>query len=99
MNFQFTLYRYTSTLSCRSIAAVLYETDMDIGEARGSVATGQILENGRLDHTVEEKCEILSKYFVEKPYFMAVQQKADKLIRENQLPLQELTNLGLAKRT
>jgi len=48
---------------------------MDIGEARGSVATGQILENGRLDHTVEEKCEILSKYFVEKPYFMTVQQK------------------------
>jgi len=48
---------------------------MDISEARGSVATGQILENGRLDHTVEENCEILREYFVEKPYFVIVQQK------------------------
>ncbi len=42
------------TLACRSIAVVMYETDMDIREARGLVATGQILENGTLDLTVEE---------------------------------------------
>ena len=88
-----------STLSCRSIAVVIYETDMDIREARGLVATGQVLENGTLDLTVEENCEVLSKYFAEKPYFMTVQQEAEKLIRENHIPPQELTSLGLEKRT
>ena len=78
------------TLSCRAIAAVIYETDMDIREARGLVATGQILENGTLDLTVEENCEVLSKYFREKPYFMTVQQKADKLIQDNYIPPQAL---------
>jgi len=86
------------TLACRSIAAVIYETDMDINEARGLVVTRQILENGTLDHTVEENCEILSKYFGEKPYFMTVQQKAEKMIREDHIPRQELTSLGLEKR-
>jgi hypothetical protein len=83
------------TLSCRSIAAVHYETDPDIREARGLVATGQILENGTLDYTVAENCEVLNTYFEEKPYFMTVQQKAEKMIAEDHIPPQELTQLGL----
>jgi hypothetical protein len=78
------------TIAGRSIAAVIYGTDMDIREARGLVATGQILENGTLDLTVAENCEVLGKYFSEKPYFMTVQQKAEKLIRENHIPPQAL---------
>jgi len=74
------------TVAGRSIAAVIYETDVDIREARGLVATGRILENGTLDLTVAENCEVLSRYFSEKPYFMTVQQKADRLIRDNHIP-------------
>ena len=74
------------TLAGRSIAAAIYETDTDIGEARGLVAAGQILENGTLDLTVAENCEVLNRYFSEKPYFMTVQQKADKLIEDNHIP-------------
>ena len=87
-----------STISCRAIAAVIYETDRDIDEARESVVTGQILENATLDHTVAENCEILNRYFEERRYFMTVQQKTEKMIRENHIPLQELTSLGLEKR-
>jgi hypothetical protein len=71
------------SLAGRDIRAVIYETDEDIGEARKLVKTGQILFNATLDYTLEENCEILNKYFTEKPYFMTVQQKTDKLIREN----------------
>ena len=80
------------TVSRRTIAAVIYETDSDIDEARELVVTGQILENATLDHTLEENCEILNRYFAEKPYFMTVLQKAEKMIRENYVPSQALTS-------
>ena len=79
-------------LSRRTIAAVIYETDSDVAEARRLVATGQILENETLDLTVEENCEVLNKYFAEKPYFMTVQQKADKLIQDNYISPKALTS-------
>jgi len=85
-------------ISCRAIAAVMYETDGDIDEARGFVVTGQILENATLDHTLAGNCEILNRYFEEKPYFMTVGQKAEKLIRENHIPAQMLASPGLEKR-
>jgi hypothetical protein len=75
-----------SSLAHCKIAAVLYEKDKDVIEARKLIATGQILENGTLDHTLEKNCEILNKHFNEKPYFMTVEQKTKKMIRENILP-------------
>jgi hypothetical protein len=50
------------------------------------VATGQILESGTLDHTLEENCKILNKHFNEKPYFMTVEQKTKKMVEERILP-------------
>ena len=85
------------TLAGRAIAVILYETNEDISEAKKLVVTGLILENGTLDHTLEENCEILHKYFNEKPYFMTVQQKTDKLIRDNLISPQAMPNLGLKK--
>jgi hypothetical protein len=64
------------------IISMVYETDEDIVEAKKLVSTGQILENGTLDHTLEENCEILNKHFKEKPYFMTVEQKTKKMIEE-----------------
>jgi hypothetical protein len=46
------------------------------------VETGKILRNATLDHTVEENCEILLEHFKEKPYFMTVQQKTDRMVEE-----------------
>ena len=85
------------TLSCRTITAVIYETDGDIDEARELVATGQILQNATLDHTVEENCEILNRHFAERPYFMTVLQKTEKLVQEDCIPAQVLTSSGLGK--
>ena len=86
------------TLAGRAIAVILYETNEDISEAKKLVVTGLILENGTLDHTLDENCEILHKYFNEKPYFMTVQQKTDKLIRDNLISPQAMPNLGLEKK-
>lgn len=74
------------TLARCKITATIYEKDEDIGEAKKLVATGQILENGTLDHTLKENCEILNKHFSEKPYFMTVEQKTKKMVKENILP-------------
>jgi len=68
------------TLAGCEITAIIYEKDEDISEARKLVATGQILESGTLDHTLEENCEILNQHFREKPYFMTVEQKTKKII-------------------
>jgi len=80
------------TVAGRSIAVAIYEADLDIREARDLVATGRILENGTLDLTVEENCEVLGRYFSEKPTFMTVQQKADKLIQDNYISPKALTS-------
>lgn len=74
------------SLSGRAIAVVIYASDADIREAKTFVASGQILENGTLDHTLAENCEILHTYFSEKPYFQTVQQKTEKLIRDQHIP-------------
>ena len=78
------------TLAGRAIAAIIYETDEDIIEARKLIVTGQILKNATLYYTLEENCEILHKHFREKPYFITVQQKTDKLIRDNFISPQNL---------
>ena len=74
------------TLAGCKITAIIYESDKDIEEAKKLVAIGQILENGTLNHSLEENCEILHTHFKEKPYFMTVEQKATKMVREKILP-------------
>jgi len=71
----------------RDIAVVLYEADADIVEARAHVASGQILLNGTLDHTLTENCEILRRHFEEQPTFITVLDKTERLIREGLIPV------------
>ena len=70
------------TLSGCLIPVVIYASDADIVEARTFVASGEILENGTLDHTLAENCAILRQLFSEKPYFQTVLQKTERLIRD-----------------
>ncbi|MBI4739530.1 hypothetical protein HY772_08400 [Candidatus Woesearchaeota archaeon] len=79
------------TLAGCKITAIIYETDSDIEEARKLVATGKILQNGTLNYSLEENCKILHEHFKEKPYFMTVEQKTERLVLEKKLP-QEITN-------
>ncbi len=79
------------TLAGCKITAIIYETDLDIEEARKLVATGQILQNGTLDDSFIENCEELNRHFREKPYFMTVEQKTEKMKREKKLP-KEMTD-------
>jgi len=74
------------TLADCKITTIIYEKDEDIIEAKKLVATGRIIKNGTLDHTLKENCEILNKHFNEKPYFMTVEQKTKKMIKEKKLP-------------
>lgn len=74
------------TLAGCKITAIIYETDLDIEEAKSLVATGQILQNGTLDDSLIENCEELNRHFREKPYFMTVEQKTEKMKREKRLP-------------
>lgn len=74
------------TLAGCKITAILYERDEDISEARRLVATDQILENATLNHSLEENCKILYRHFKEKPYFMTVKQKAEKMVKERIIP-------------
>jgi hypothetical protein len=65
------------------IIAIVYDNNEDILEARKLVAANKVLKNNILDHTLAQNCEILSKYFSEKPYFLTVRQKTEKMIAEN----------------
>src|SRR3989344_3809612 len=70
------------TLAGRKITAIIYQNDGDITEARKLVAAGHILESETLNHSLEDNCKILHKHFKEKPYFMTVKQKTNKMIQE-----------------
>jgi len=74
------------TLTGRKITVIIYSKTEDIVEARKLVATGRILENGTLDHTLEENCKILNKHFKEKPYFQTVEDKTRRMVRERVIP-------------
>ncbi len=74
------------TLSGCKIPAILYEKTEDIMEAGKLVATGQILESGTLNHSLEENCQILNQHFKEKPYFQTVKEKTRKMVRGKVLP-------------
>ncbi len=50
-------------LTGRKIRVVIYQTDSDIIEAKKLVATGQILESGTLEYSLEENCEELYRHF------------------------------------
>tara|TARA_Y100000310_G_scaffold201547_1_gene201651 strand:- start:3993 stop:4496 length:504 start_codon:yes stop_codon:yes gene_type:complete len=74
------------TLALHKIAVLVYQKDEDIVEARKLVATGKILKSGTLQTTMVGNCEILSRHFSEKPYFMTVQQKTDRMVADGILP-------------
>ncbi|MBT4540778.1 hypothetical protein HOC35_04645 [Candidatus Woesearchaeota archaeon] len=74
------------TLAGCKIIVIIYEKDKDISEAKKLITKGQILENGTLNYTLKENCKILNKHFNEKPYFMTVEQKTEKMIKERILP-------------
>ncbi len=79
-------------LTGHKIDVIVYATDADIAEARGLVATGQVLENGTLEHSLAGNCAILKEHFQERAYFMTVQQKTEKLIREDYIAQYGLLN-------
>ena len=70
-------------LTGRDIDVIVYAADADIAEARGLVDTGRVLNNATLVHSLAENCMILRQHFQERAYFMTVQQKTEKLIRDN----------------
>lgn len=74
------------TLAGCKITIMIYENDKDIKKAKELIKKGKILENDTLNHNLKENCKILNKHFSEKPYFMTVKQKTDKMIKENILP-------------
>lgn len=74
------------TLCGREIRSVIFETNEDIIEAKMAIVTGRILENGILDCSLEENCKILNDHFKEKPYFMTVEQKTEKMVNEKVIP-------------
>jgi len=74
------------TLAGCKITAIIYETDSDIEKAKRLVASGQILQNDTLEHSLEENCEILNRHFRERPYFVTVEQKTEKMKREKKIP-------------
>lgn len=73
-------------LANRKINIIIYEQDSDIAEAKQLVESGTILQNGTLDHDLKGNCKILIKHFVEKPYFMTVEQKTNRMVQEEVLP-------------
>jgi hypothetical protein len=73
-------------LAGRPIKAILYEKDRDITEARKLVKTGQMCKDGTIELSFGENCEELERHFREKPYFMTVRQKTEKMITEGKLP-------------
>lgn len=75
-----------ATLTHCKISITIYETTADILEANKLVATGCLLASDTLNHTLEENCAILNRHFREKPYFMTVQEKTEKMIAEHHLP-------------
>lgn len=72
-----------SALTGHKIDVIVYATDADIAEARGFVATSQVLDSATLAHSLAENCVILRQHFQEQPYFMTVQEKTERLIRDN----------------
>jgi len=83
------------TLTGRKIDVIVYATDDDIAETRRLVDTGRVLENATLLHSLAENCAILRRHFQEKPGFMTVQQKTEKLIRDNYIAHFGLPDQGI----
>ena len=74
------------TLSGCKITTIVYEKDEDIIEAKELVAIGQILENATLYYSLKKKCEILNKHFNVRSYFMTVEQKTKRMVKEKVVP-------------
>ncbi|MBN2393164.1 MAG: hypothetical protein JXR84_20710 [Anaerolineae bacterium] len=82
-------------LTGRKIDAIVYATDADIVEARRLVDTGRVLNNATLTYSLAENCMILRQHFQERAYFMTVQQKTEKLIRDNYIAHYGLLDQGV----
>ena len=74
------------TLSDCKITVILYEKDVDIVEAKELVDTGEISENATLYYSLVKNCKILNKHFNVRPYFMTVEQKTQRMVKEKVLP-------------
>ncbi len=85
------------TLTGRKISVIVYATDADIAEARSLVATGRVLNNGTLAHSLAENCEILREHFEEKACFMTVHHKTEKLIRDHYIAQYGLPTQGVGE--
>ena len=83
------------TLAGHKIDVIVYATDADIAEARGFVVTGQVLDSATLAHSLAENCVILRQHFQERPYFMTVQHKTEKLVRDNYVARYGLLDQGV----
>jgi len=75
------------TLTDCKIPIIIYETDKDIEKAKRLVKLGQVLKNATLDMTLEENCETLNQHFKGKSYFMTVEQKTQRMVNENIIPI------------
>lgn len=73
------------TLNDCKIGVVIYKKDEDIVESKKLVVKGQVLKNKILNCTLQENCEILNDHFKKNPYFMTVEQKTNKMIKEKLL--------------
>jgi hypothetical protein len=74
------------TLAGCQITVIVYDKDEDIIEAKKLVAKGKIVENATLRYSLIENCKILNKHFNLKPYFMTVEQKTKKMVKERIIP-------------
>lgn len=74
------------TLAGCKIRAMVLESDEDFIEAGKLVSGGEVRASGIFDHNFEENCRILNRHFLNKSYFMTVEQKTEKMIKEKILP-------------
>lgn len=73
------------TLTDKKIDAVILEKNNDVEKAKKLIKKGKILKNGIFNHTIKENCEILNIHFKKKPYFMTVEQKTKKMVKDKKL--------------
>lgn len=74
-----------SALTGRPIAAILFEKDKDIREAKTMVRSGKVCDNPILDNTLLENCRIINQHFLEQPVFLTVKEKTEQMAREGHL--------------
>jgi hypothetical protein len=70
----------------RKIEVIAIDKDEDLQEAKKHISSGQIQKDSIWDYSFIENLELLNKHFQGKSYFMTVEQKTKKMIKEGVLP-------------